>query len=266
MSAEYFSIELFPVHITERKSWIVLIEFWLSFSGTGQNFSNIYLKAIRAIYSIYVIAFSMRNYHKGITSLFYITYLYTAPRYEWKEADDYETQTHTYTTFSPTHPDFVSFHYTLLFPSPVLFSDVIGKAVKAFWETWPCSQRKASRQKTLKCISFTFFVFLQRQFIAGWGSATHGSGGGHSSSHIALRSLPTSAPDGHLIGKLKFNADESWLTSWEINVTHQRGVLLQHRVEKFRCLKSPLRGGCLFGWQLRLAELIGCVSFAGAWG
>lgn len=38
---------------------------------------------------------------------------------------------------------------------------------------------------------------------------------------LTLRCLPTSVPDGHLASMLKFNVDESRLTSWEINVTHQ---------------------------------------------
>lgn len=59
----------------------------------------------------------------------------------------------------------------------------------------------------IKMYKFHLFVFFQWQFRAGWSDATHERG--HSSSHIALRSLPTSAPDGHLIGELKFNTDES---------------------------------------------------------
>lgn len=90
---------------------------------------------------------------------------------------------------------------------------------------------KASRQKVLKCISFNLFffiypLFLRQQLSVEWGSragalTTLRSVRGHPSSHITLWSLPTSVPDVLLVGTLKFNADESWLTSWEINVTHQ---------------------------------------------
>lgn len=127
-----------------------------------------------------------------------------------------------------THVGTVCSHFTLMFPSPVLFSTVIGKPVKAFWETCPCSQGKASRQKILKCITFSIFSILFFVFFGMWCAVQSWVGASHapewrgqSSSHIALRCLPTSVPDGYLVGSLEFNADECWLTSWEINVTHQ---------------------------------------------
>lgn len=122
------------------------------------------------------------------------------------------------------------FHYTLLFPSPVFFSTVIGKPVKAFWETWPRSEGKASRQEILKCISFTFFFSLFFFFFFCNGSSDwvgvkpqpQRVAGAVLFSHLLpLRRHPTSVPDAHLAGMLKFNVDESWLTSWEINVTYQ---------------------------------------------
>lgn len=57
----------------------------------------------------------------------------------------------------------------------------------------------------------------------GWsgGFRGEGRGGGSHLLTMPLWCLPTSVPDGDLVGMLKFNADESWLTSWEINVTHR---------------------------------------------
>lgn len=100
----------------------------------------------------------------------YITILYnnrdinSAPGCQWEKPryiTNHPVQTHTYMNASiHTGACSVCFHYTLVFPSPVLFSTVIGKPVKAFWETWPPSQGKASRQKILKCISFTIFYLF----------------------------------------------------------------------------------------------------------
>lgn len=59
-------------------------------------------------------------------------------------------------------------------------------------------------------------------FLSYSGGSEVKDGGG--CSHLLtmpLWCLPTSVPDGDLVGMLKFNADESWLTSWEINVTHR---------------------------------------------
>lgn len=74
---------------------------------------------------------------------------------------------------------------------------------------------EGTRAQLLKCITdpplSSFFPAWFLLEVGGW-----------EGSHLLtlpLWCLPTSVPDGRLVGMLKFNADESWLTSWEINVS-----------------------------------------------
>lgn len=96
--------------------------------------------------------------------------------------------------------------------------------------------------------AFSFFFF----FFPG---SSHSSGErGWEGSHLLalpLRYLPTSVPDGHLLGMLKFNADERWLTSWGINVRAggaQGGEIWSSPLEswmvgwQFMCLRADNNG------------------------
>lgn len=97
-------------------------------------------------------------------------------------------------------------------PHPILFYTVIGKPANTYWEAWPCRSQEGIRKWVGVFFPFHLFGSGTTPQIGAKGDTT-------SSSHSALRSLPTSVPNCRLVGTLKFNADESGLTSWEINVT-----------------------------------------------
>lgn len=70
--------------------------------------------------------------------------------------------------------------------------------------------RECIQAEDIKMYKFHFFVLFFCDGSSQWGGGMPPPGRrGQSSSRIALRCLPTSVPDGHLVGMLKFNADES---------------------------------------------------------
>lgn len=61
----------------------------------------------------------------------------------------------------------------------------------------------------IKMYKFHLFFFLAIAVQSGVGICRAPQWRGQSSSHIALRCLPMSVSDSHLVGMLKFNTDQS---------------------------------------------------------
>lgn len=153
--------------------------------------------------------------------------LNTAPGYNWRKLDiaSMMRPRHTSTnSFTHTHNQYavcvcVCFHHTFLFHLCFVLC-CNWKGSEGILGNMTVQLEEGTQADDIKMYKFhLFFAMAVQSGVGLWGVGVCGG-----DSHLLtwpLQCLTTSVPNSHIVSMLKFNADESRLTSWEINVKHQ---------------------------------------------